>query len=124
MQRLRDVIDRLVIYSGVLLVLGTMIFTEASTQQTIFVLLGLLLLQLGVWQVASRLLPSARRNHLLREEVNQFVNQVREMYRLANANEASAFETAVDKLRDRTEGVIGAARRDLPSSPASAPVRP
>ncbi len=113
MQRIRDVIDRIVIYSGLLLILGTIVFTEASSIQTLLVLIGLLIFQLGVWRVASRLLPSARRNHLLREEVNQFVKLVREMYRLANAKEASAFETAVDKLRARTEGVIDAARTDL-----------
>ncbi len=113
MQQLRDVIDRIVIYTGVLLVLGTVIFTEASTRQTLLVLIGLLLLQLGVWRVASRLLPSARRTHLLREEVNQFVKLVREMYRAANAKEASVFETVADKLRARTESVIDAARTDL-----------
>ena len=113
MQRLRDIIDRIVIYSGVLLVLGTIIFTEASSMQTLSVLIGLLMFQLGVWRVASRLLPSARRNHLLREEVNQFVKQVREMYRAANAKETSAFETIADKLRARTERVIDAAKTDF-----------
>ena len=113
MQRLRNVIDRLVIYTGVLLVLGTMIFAEASATQISLVVAGLLILQLGVWQVASALLPSARRNHALREEVGQFIKLVREMYRAARAKDASAFETVADKLRARTEGVINAARTDL-----------
>ncbi len=113
MQQLRNVIDRLVIYTGVLLVLGTMLFTKASAMQIPLVVAGLLILQLGVWRVASRLLPNARRNHLLREEVNQFVKHVREMYRAANAQEASAFDTIADKLRARTESVIEAARVDL-----------
>ena len=113
MQRFRKVIDRLLIYSGVLLFLGTLIFTEASSRQTILVVLGLLLLQLGVWQVASALLPSTRRNLLLRGEVDQYIQLVREMYRAANAKEASAVETVADKLRARTERVIDAARTDL-----------
>ena len=113
MQHLRKVIDRFLIYSGVLLVLGTLIFTEASSRQTILVVLGLLLLQLGVWQVASAMLPATRKNLLLREEVNQYIQLVRDMYRAANAKEALAVETVADKLRARTERVIDAARTDL-----------
>ncbi len=113
MQRLRNVIDRFVIYTGVVLVLGMMLFTGASVQQTSLVLFGLLLVQLGVWRLASALLPSARRNHVLRNEVDQFIKLVREMYRVANAKDASAFETVADKIRARTEGVIDAARTDL-----------
>ena len=113
MQRLRNVIDRFVIYTGVVLVLGMMLLTEASVQQTSLVLFGLLLVQLGVWRVASALLPSARRNHVLRNEVVQFMKLVREMYRVANAKDASAFETVADKMRARTEGVIDAAKTDL-----------
>ena len=113
MQRLRNFIDRFLTYTGVLVVLGTMIFTDASRMQVSLVLFGLLILQLGVWQVGSALWPSARKNHLLREEINQFIKLVREMHRVAIAKEASAFEIVADKLRARTEGVIDAARTDL-----------
>ena len=113
MRKLRNVIDRLVIYSGVLLVLGIMIFAEASVVQTSLVLVGLLLVELGVWRVASAMLPNARRNQPLRDEVDQFIKLVREMYRLANAKEASAFEAISEELRARTQGVIDAAKVDL-----------
>ena len=113
MPRLRNVIDRLVIYAGVLLVLGMMLFAAASVRQTSFVLLGLLLVQLGVWHVASALLPSVRTNQPLRDEVDRFIKLVREIYQVANAKDASAFETIAEKLRARTEGVIDAARTDL-----------
>ncbi len=62
MRRLRKVIDRLVYYTGVVLILGTMPFTEASVMQISLVLSGLLIVQLGVWRVASARFPSARRN--------------------------------------------------------------
>ena len=113
MQRIRNVIDRVVTYTGVLLVMGTVIFTEASAPQMLLMLSGLLILQLGVWRVASRLLPSARRNHALREKVDQFIQLVRELYRAANAGDASEFETVAYNLRARTEHVIDAARVDL-----------
>ncbi len=113
MQRLRNVIDRFVIYTGVVLVLGMMLLTEASVQQTSLVLFGLLLVQLGVWRVAGALLPDARRNQPLRDEVNRFINLVREMYRVANAKEASAFKAVSEELRAQTESVIDAAKVDL-----------
>jgi hypothetical protein len=113
MRRLRNIIDRFVIYTGVLLVLGMMIFVDGSVLQTVFVLFGLLLVELGVWRVASTLLPNARTNQPLRDEVDRFIGLVREMYRVANAKDASAFESASDELRARTEGVIGAAKADL-----------
>ncbi len=114
MRRLRNVIDRLVFYAGILLVLGTMSFMEASVLQTSMVVSGLVLVQLGVWRAASsRLFSSERRNQSLRDEVDQFIKLVREMYRAANAKDASLFETVADQLRTRTEGVIDAARTDL-----------
>ncbi len=113
MRTLRNVIDRLAIYTGVVLVLGMMVFTAASVWQTLLVLGGLLLVELGVWRVASALLPNARKNQPLRDEVDQFIKLVREMYRVANAKEASAFEAVSHKLRARTEGVIDAAKVDL-----------
>ncbi len=113
MRRLRNVIDRLVTYTGVLLVLGTMIFAEASVIQIPLVVAGLLILQVGMWRGASALLPSARRNHPLRAQVDVFIKLVREMYQVANAKDASAFETVAEKLRARTEAVIDAARTDL-----------
>ncbi len=113
MQRLRNVIDRVVTYTGVLLVLGTVIFAQGSTLEVPLVVAGLLTLQVGMWRGASGLLPSARRNHALRDQVDQFIKLVREMYHAANAKEASAFETVAEKLRARTEAVIDAARTDL-----------
>ncbi len=113
MQRLRNVIDRVVTYTGVLLVLVTVVFTDASGMQIPLVVTGLLLLQVGMWRGVSALLPSARKNHALRDQVDQFIKLVREMYRVAKAKEASAFDTVADKLRARTESVIDAARVDL-----------
>ncbi len=113
MRRLRNVIDRLVIYTGVLLVLGTMLFIDGLVLQTSLVLFGLLLVEFGVWRVASRLLPNMRTNQPLRDEVNRFINLVREMYRVANAKEASAFKAVSEELRAQTESVIDAAKTDL-----------
>lgn len=113
MRRLRYVIDRFVIYAGVSLILGTMLFSAASVIVTSFVLIGLLLVQLGAWRGASAILPSVRTKQVLRDQVDLFIELVREIYGVANAKNVAAFATTADKLRARTEGVIDAARVDL-----------
>ncbi len=115
MRRLRQVIDRIVVYGGVLVVLSTIVVADASLAQVVLVLLGLLLVQLGVWRVASPMFPSTRTNQRLRDEVAQFLASVRELYRLANDNQSANFATLAEGLRGQTDGVIEAASRDLES---------
>ncbi len=115
MRKLRQGIDRILTYGGVLVVLSTIVVVDASLAQVVLVLLGLLLVLLGMWRIASRVLPRARTNQRLRDEVNQFLASVRELYRLANDNQSGNFNTLAEGLRGQTDGVIEAARRDLKS---------
>jgi sulfite exporter TauE/SafE len=113
MRRLRDVIDSVISYGGVMLVLGTILFTGASVAQVLLVLSGLLLVQLGVWRVASAVLPSTRTNHRLRDAVKEHLASVRELYRLANAKERASFGAVSENLRGQTDAIIEAAKTDL-----------
>jgi len=115
MRRLRQVIDRFVVYGGVIVVLSAIVVTDTSRDQVVLVLLGLLLVQLGIWRIASRVLPSTRTNQRLRDEVDQFLASVRELYRLANENQSANFDALAEGLRGQADGVIEAARRDLKS---------
>lgn len=115
MRRLRLVIDRIVTHGGALVVLSAIVVVDASLNQVVLVLLGLLLVQLGTWRIASRVLPSSRTNPRLRDEVDQFLVSVRELFRLANDNQSANFDTLAEGLRGQTDGVIEAARRDLKS---------
>ena len=115
MRRLRQVVDRIVVYGGVIVVLSAIVVVEASRTQVVLVLLGLLLVQLGIWRMVSGMLPSRRTNQLLRDEVDQFLASVRELYRLANDNQSANFNTLADGLRGQADDVIEAARRDLKS---------
>ncbi len=116
MRRLRQVVDRIVVYGGVIVVLSAIVVVvDVSRAQMVLVLLGLLLVQLGIWRIASRVLPGTRTNQLLRDEVHQFLASVRELYRLANDNQSGNFNTLADGLLGQTDGVIEAARRDLKS---------
>ncbi len=115
MRKLRHVIDRIVTYGGVVVVLSTIVVAEASWAQVVLVLLGLLLVQLGIWKIASRSFPNRRTNQRLRDEVDQLLASVRELYRLANDNQRANFNTLAEGLRGQTDGVIEAARRDFKS---------
>ncbi len=115
MRGLRQVVDRIVVYGGVIVVLSSIVVVEASVNQVVLVLLGLLLVQLGIWRIVSGMLPSRRTNQLLRDEMNQFLASVRELYRLANDNQSANFNTLAEGLRGQADDVIEAARRDLKS---------
>jgi uncharacterized membrane protein HdeD (DUF308 family) len=115
MRKLRQVIDRFVVYGGVIVILASIVVTDPSRNQVVLVLLGLLLVQLGVWRIASRVLPSTRTNQRLRDEVDQFLASVRELYRLANDNQSASFNTLAEGLRGQADGIIEAAGRDLKS---------
>lgn len=115
MRGLRQVIDRIVTHGGALVVLSAIVVVEASLHQVVLVLLGLLLVQLGTWRIASRVLPSRRTNPRLRSEVDQFLESVRELFRLANQNLITDFDTLANGMQDRAERVVEAARIDLKS---------
>ena len=113
MRKLREVIDSVMTYTGVMLVLVTMMFTAASLGQVVAIVTGLLLVQLGVWRVASSALPSARTNGVLRDSVVVYLSRVRDLYRHANAQERVMFDSTAHGLISQTEIVIESARRDL-----------
>ncbi len=113
MRRLRQIIDRFVVYGGVIVVLSAIVVQDTTRAQVVLVLLGLLLVQLGIWRIASRVLPSTRTNPQLRVAVDQFLTSVRELYNLANDNQSANFNTMADDLRGQAATVIEAARKDL-----------
>ena len=115
MRRLRQVIDRFVVYGGVIVTLSAIVVQDTTRAQVVLVLLGLLLVQLGIWRIASRVLPSTRTNQRLRDEVDQFLASIRELYRLANDNQRANFDTLAEGMRGQADGIIEAARTDLKS---------
>jgi hypothetical protein len=79
---MRKVRDRLKVglpVLGTLLVFGAVVFISGQIPQIVVVLAGLLLLQAGVWQLANPLLPEDRKYPHLRQEVDHFMDLVREL---------------------------------------------
>ena len=113
MRKLREVMDSVMTYTGVMLVLVTILYTAASVGQVLLIVTGLLMVQLGVWRVAGSVLPSTRTNQVLRDSVSEYLDKVRELYRLANAQERAMFDSAARGLISQTDIVLEAARRDF-----------
>jgi len=86
--------------------------------QVLLILTGLLMVQLGVWNVAGYVLPSTRTNDLLRASVIEYLAMVRNIYQVANAQQRAPFESAAEDLVTQTNIVIEAARKDLETDAA------
>ena len=118
MRKLREVIDSVMTYTGVMFVLVTVLYTAASVGQVLLILTGLLMVQLGVWRVAGSVLPSTRTNDLLRASVIEYLALVRNIYQVANAQQRAPFDSAAEDLVTQTNIVIEAARKDLKTDAA------
>ena len=64
---------------GTVLILAAVLLLVELRLQLFVVLIGILLLQAGVWQLAQSFLPNQRKYKPLREEVDRFVNLVRRL---------------------------------------------
>ena len=138
MRALRNVIDIGLPFIGVAIILGAMIsMRESPRSQVALVGLGMVLIQLGVWKTAHRILPDRRRFLALRNEVDQFMKLVRQLNkvglavkednspenRLALENVQATMQQSVQHMAEvagKTDAEIAAERQS--SARASAPV--
>ena len=73
-RKIRRVLEIALPVSGMGVIFGSVLWGSNSLQlQVLFVLFGILILEAGVWGLASRLLPNERRYLGLREEGNHFI---------------------------------------------------
>lgn len=109
---------------GVVLVLaGVLFITDDLLPQLVVVVLGLLFIQVGIWKLATPVLPSERRYNALRGEVDSFIMLVRRLNRatLENASEPTPANRArLLQVRDemlesvkRMEEVAGRTEEEL-----------
>ena len=87
-RKIRRVLEIALPVLGMGVIFGSVLWGSSSLQlQVLFVLFGILILEAGVWGLASRLLPNERRYLGLREEGNHFIELIRELNRAAVARE-------------------------------------
>lgn len=104
---LRTVIDQFVMLIGVVLVVGPVTLVEDSLLLLGSILVGMSLIGVGVWRLASQMLPDRRVYIGLRDEVERFIGLVRRLNSHAlTGNEAlkedvrAAMHESVDRMFD------------------------
>ena len=103
-RKIRRVLEIALPVSGMGVIFGSVLWGSNSLQlQVLFVLFGILILEAGVWGLASRLLPNERRYLGLREEGNHFIELIRELNRAAVAREEG---DAGDENEKRYQGAL------------------
>lgn len=126
-QIMRQLADRLFAYLGTFVILVAVLIDGVSIPATIVVIVGLLLLQVGVWHIASQILPSERKNSELRASIDVFIDIVRDLRKALPidssmrsptlgpaknlATRKAQIEILENDLRNQTEYVIDVARK-------------
>ncbi len=75
----RHAIDTGLPFVGVLVILSAVLFVRGLRVQTPIVVLGILMLEAGIWKLAHQLLPSERTYQALRCEGDQFLGLLRQL---------------------------------------------
>jgi hypothetical protein len=130
MRRLRKILEIGLPILGTVLVFAAVVLVYDLTTQIILVLVGLLMIDAGIWKLTEPLFPNERRYKALREEVDRFIHQVRRLNTAAlsmrehdSPAARTAFQDAVSALHDsvgRIEQLAGKTEDELraPDVPA------
>ena len=88
LRRWRRRLDPCVSVLGILVILGAVLFSQELRTQILVTTCGIVLMEVGVWRLAQRLLPSERQYNALRAEVDRFLQLVRHLNTAALARKA------------------------------------
>ena len=105
----RTTFDKWVALTGVALVMLQLLLLAYSPIHVAVVVLSVLLIYVGIWRLATHLLPDRRVYRPLRSEVDEFIKLVRKLNaERARGDDPAASETSAE-LRETVERVITAA---------------
>ena len=110
---IRRILEIALPVAGMGIIFLAVLFGSDSLQlQVLLVLLGILILEAGVWGLASRILPDERRFLRLREEGEHFVTLIRELNAAAVAKKEGDGSAEYEKrFRDALEQMHASVRR-------------
>jgi hypothetical protein len=106
---LLNLIQTILPFSGVLVVVGAVFFLRDLRWQMAIVVVGLLLVEAGVWKVAQNIFPSERKFHALRFEVDEFMRLVRQL----NTTALALMETPSPEHQQALENVRSAMQQSV-----------
>ena len=125
---IRRILDIALPVLGMGVIFLSVLFGSDSLQlQVLFVLFGVLILEAGVWGLASRLLPDERRYLDLRGEVDRFIGLIPELNASAVARldrdgskeHEERFQGALEQLHDSVKRMGEVAANDKKGAEAS-----
>lgn len=106
-RNIRRSIDMMLTLAGILVIFGSVFFANTIGVQALFllVLFGVLIMEIGVWGLSSRLLPSERKFSRLREEGDNMITLIRELNASAIAKDrgeedAKRFQQTLASMHD------------------------
>ena len=108
---LRNVTLTMLPFLGVLLVIGAVLLLRDLRWQMGLVVGGLLLVEIGVWTCAQRMLPSERKFRALRAEVDVFMQLVRQLNTAAMAVKETPSHEHQETFEDVREAMRQAVER-------------
>jgi hypothetical protein len=108
MRTLRQVIDTTLPLVGTGILLGVAFF-KYELRDAAFVVLGVFLMEVGIWKLAHKLLPNQRKYHALRTKADQFLALVRHLNRVAlrvKENDTPENRQAVEEIRQKMHHMV------------------
>lgn len=102
MRLLRHALRAILPLVGMLVAFAGVLYLPGDTPRLIAVLVGILLIEAGVWNLANVILPSTRRHVELRSEVKLFLKRVRAL----SAAAVRADKSGAREDRDAFEAVV------------------
>jgi hypothetical protein len=134
MRKLRRVVDMIVPFIGIALVLGAVLFIVELRFQVIVVILGILVIEAGIWKVAHPLLPEERRYLALRKEGDDFIRLIRRLNLAALELKTGGSPVAVQQVEqlraemtqaiDRMVQVAGKTQAEMDAAESATADRP
>lgn len=117
MSRFRSILEKILALGGIVVILAPVAFMATSWLQVTVVVLGILMIEAGVWGLAGQILPEQREYHQLREEVNVFLEEVRELNDHAVAGDRAGLEEVGERLHARVDAIVDAAGKEGQPAP-------
>ena len=102
----RDDLNRLLAVGGAVIILLQVAFITTSRLEVTVVLLGIVVNQVGVWGLASRLLPERRKYMLLRSEAKHLLGLVSQLNEYAVAGDRTKVEAIHRSMLESVDRMV------------------
>lgn len=109
MSRLPGRLEKALAVVGIVLILGPLVLVQDLTLQVAFVVVGILMIEAGVWGLARNFVPDGRTYIRLREETEIFLEQVRALNEAAVEGEDETVERQRQRMKEQVDRLVDAA---------------